>query len=177
MTGKTSYTATFASSMLRFWVLFLSYLLMPLIFCGLIIFRNEIAGDAMEIFLTGIIGLVMYFIAIAMTLPAHIFEFQRCSFSIEFSDSLVIARDIRGRVKELNWSEIMKIRPSKKFLLSWEPIHLIIETKEGKEIILHHNIGPLGECVHEIEQRSPNLKSIDYGGLDRTRYWTETSKL
>ncbi|HBS06493.1 MAG TPA: hypothetical protein DEA96_16105 [Leptospiraceae bacterium] len=152
-------------------------MLTPILGFAIIIFRNHIRGDPSEISLTLASGLLLFFVGAIFSLPAHFFEFRHACFKVEILDNKIICENFQGKRISMAWQEIVAIAPTKRFPLSNAPAHLRLIRADGTDVIIHHNLEPLVECVHEIEQRSPNLKSIDYGGLDRTRYGTEANKL
>ena len=120
---------------------------------------------------------ILYLVSSGFSIRAEVFEFLHASIRVELSPNHLTTFGLFGKQFTLAWEDVILIRPSEKFMLSWEKVHLIIEDKYGKQVVLSHNIEPLGECIKAIEARCPNLESVDYGGLDKTALWTERNKL
>ena len=118
-----------------------------------------------------------YLFFAVFSMRAEAFEFFHGHFRVELSPSALRAYNIRGRETQFEWDQIVTIKPTKTFFLSWSRVHLMIINTKGDTLVIHHNIEPLGECIAAIEKRCPNLESVDYGGLDKTDLWTETNKL
>ena len=108
----------------------------------------------------------------------RIYEFTHMMTYVQVGDTGVIRmRNLWKKEVEVRAERIVRIEPVRPLPLTSGWKHLALVDESGYRHIIHHNIEPLGECMEAIRKICPNLKSVDYGGLDKHGLWTIRGKM
>lgn len=99
----------------------------------------------------------------------------RCCFSVELTDTRVIGQTIFGKRITLDYANIEKIIAITRY--SFLRANILLVAEDGHELEIHHNIDYLGDCIEDIRKRCPNLKMVDFKGLDNDPHiWSAGNK-
>lgn len=105
-------------------------------------------------------------------------EFFQCSFFVEVGDEEVTGYNLWKQPKSLKLLDIVAVQPAKKLPFSKLPPNLVFSNANGQKLYIHSNIEPLGECIEAIVMKCPNLRTKDYGELDKNaKIWSGENKM
>ena len=109
----------------------------------------------------------------------RIYEFTRMTTFVQADPEagLLRMRNLWKKEAIVSAESIRAIEPVRPLPLTSGWKHLALVDDSGYKHIIHHNVEPLGECMETIRSMCPNLKSVDYGGLDRHGLWTIRGKM
>ena len=111
-------------------------------------------------------------------IAVRVYEFTRMMTYVQVGDTGVIRmRNLWKKEVEVRAERIVQIEPVWPLPLTSGWKHLALVDESGYKHIIHHNIEPLGECMEAIRKICPNLKSVDYSGLDKHGLWTIRGKM
>jgi|GEM_PF-1927017 len=89
-------------------------------------------------------------------------------FHAEITDVKIIGYSLNNKKIEISYDEIIKIQKNKissYIERGFKSLHLVL--KNRKKVLLWGGMNRFGDLIEEITKRSPNLISVDYGGLDK----------
>lgn len=109
----------------------------------------------------------------------RIYEFTRMMTFVQADPEagLLRMRNLWKKEAIVSAESIRAIEPVRPLPLTSGWKHLALVDDSGYKHIIHHNVEPLGKCMETIRSMCPNLKSVDYGGLDRHGLWTIRGKM
>lgn len=178
------FQATWAGSYRRlfvvsFWIFCTLFILViePLFLSSLYNRRHPEDEESMQWLRIFMIGLACFYILPRVIVPMSA-EFWRSCFTVAVTDDTVIGLNLWKQEFRVALVDVVEIQPepASRFLRSAHPgIDLV--TARGERLRLHPNIEPFGECVEYIRTRCPNLRKVDYGGINEDlRIWNGTHK-
>ena len=132
-----------------------------------IAFYRQYAADTMSNFdvFCAVCGIGLMIWGIFFAFRPMILQTLHCCFTIEIGATRIVGITIFNKHIDLNYDAIEKIIAFERF--SFLRANILLLDRDGHELEIHHNIDHLGLCVEEIRKRCPNLKIVDYKGMDK----------